>query len=82
MYFPGQGTSSGSSVGIAHRARHPDELKRDDGKWMIDIDYYLSQQIHPVVSRLCSSIEGTNPERLADCLGLDSSKVKPSLGSD
>ncbi|KAJ0097138.1 hypothetical protein Patl1_28665 [Pistacia atlantica] len=71
-----QGISSGSSVGIAQRARHPDELKRDDGKWMIDIEYYLSQQIHPVVSRLCASIEGTSPERLADCLGLDSSKFQ------
>lgn len=34
-----------SSTGIAQRARHPDELKKDDGKWMIDIDYYLSQQV-------------------------------------
>ncbi|KAH9711929.1 DNA polymerase alpha catalytic subunit [Citrus sinensis] len=75
-----QGTSSGSSAGIAQRARHPDELKKGDGKWMIDIDYYASQQIHPVVSRLCASIEGTSPERLADCLGLDPSKFqsKPS----
>ncbi|XP_062101961.1 DNA polymerase alpha catalytic subunit [Humulus lupulus] len=73
-----QGTSSISSTGIAQRARHPDELKREDGKWMIDIDYYLSQQIHPVVSRLCASIQGTSPERLADCLGLDSSKFKSS----
>ncbi|KAL6339038.1 hypothetical protein AAG906_024189 [Vitis piasezkii] len=75
-----QGTSSGSSTGIAQRARHPDELKRDNGKWMIDIDYYLAQQIHPVVSRLCASIQGTSPARLADCLGLDSSKFqsKPS----
>lgn len=32
-------------------------------------------QIHPVISRLCASIEGTSPARLADCLGLDSSKV-------
>ncbi|KAF5463781.1 hypothetical protein F2P56_013914 [Juglans regia] len=71
-----QGTSSSSSTGIAQRARHPDELKREDGKWMIDIDYYLSQQIHPVVSRLCASIQGTSPERLADCLGLDSSKFQ------
>ncbi|KAM7251032.1 hypothetical protein ACFE04_022915 [Oxalis oulophora] len=71
-----QGTSSGGSTGMAQRARHPDELKRDDGKWMIDIDYYLSQQIHPVVSRLCASIQGTSPERLADCLGLDSSKFR------
>lgn len=36
----------------------------------------FSMQIHPVVSRLCASIQGTSPERLADCLGLDSSKVK------
>ncbi|KAE7999625.1 hypothetical protein FH972_004033 [Carpinus fangiana] len=71
-----QGTSSGNSTGIAQRARHPDELKREDGKWMIDIDYYLLQQIHPVVSRLCASIQGTSPERLADCLGLDSSKFR------
>ncbi|XP_022149463.1 DNA polymerase alpha catalytic subunit-like [Momordica charantia] len=71
-----QGSTSGGSTGIAQRARHPDELKREDGKWMIDIDYYLSQQIHPVVSRLCASIQGTSPERLADCLGLDSSKFQ------
>ncbi|XP_057948989.1 DNA polymerase alpha catalytic subunit isoform X3 [Malania oleifera] len=71
-----QGTGSGTSTGIAQRARHPDELKRDNGKWMIDINYYLSQQIHPVVSRLCASIEGTSPARLADCLGLDSSKFQ------
>ncbi|TKY70585.1 DNA polymerase alpha catalytic subunit [Spatholobus suberectus] len=69
-----QGGSSGSAAGIAQRARHPDELKREQGTWLIDIDYYLSQQIHPVVSRLCASIQGTSPERLADCLGLDSSK--------
>ncbi|KAK9284464.1 hypothetical protein L1049_023637 [Liquidambar formosana] len=77
-----QGTSSGSSSGIAQRARHPDELKRDNGKWMIDIDYYLSQQIHPVVSRLCASIQGTSPERLADCLGLDSSKFRSKPSED
>ncbi|XP_008241474.1 PREDICTED: DNA polymerase alpha catalytic subunit [Prunus mume] len=71
-----QGAGSVNSTGIAQRARHPDELKREDGKWMIDIDYYLAQQIHPVVSRLCASIQGTSPERLADCLGLDSSKFK------
>ncbi|GLU20032.1 hypothetical protein SLE2022_362500 [Rubroshorea leprosula] len=71
-----QGNGTSNSTGIAQRARHPDELKRDEGKWMIDIDYYLSQQIHPVVSRLCASIEGTSPERLADCLGLDSSKYQ------
>ncbi|KAM0946265.1 putative DNA-directed DNA polymerase [Dioscorea sansibarensis] len=71
-----QESTSGSSAGIAQRARHPDELKRDGGSWLIDINYYLSQQIHPVVSRLCASIQGTSPARLADCLGLDSSKYQ------
>lgn len=71
-----EGGSSGTSTGIAQRARHPDELKSNNSKWMIDIDYYLSQQIHPVVSRLCASIQGTDPARLADCLGLDSSKFQ------
>lgn len=40
-----QGTSLGASGGIAQRARHPDELNSDNSKWMIDIDYYLSQQV-------------------------------------
>ncbi|KAJ0704122.1 putative DNA-directed DNA polymerase [Helianthus annuus] len=71
---PGNGSSS--SAGIAQRARHPDELTKDNEKLMIDIDYYLAQQIHPVVSRLCASIEGTSPSVLADCLGLDPSKFQ------
>ncbi|XP_078168075.1 DNA-directed DNA polymerase [Carex rostrata] len=71
-----QDASSGPSTGIAQRARHRDELKGDKGNWLIDIDYYLSQQIHPVVSRLCASIQGTSPARLAECLGLDSSKFQ------
>lgn len=41
----GQGNGSGSSTGIAQRARHPEELKKDNGNWIIDIDYYLSQQV-------------------------------------
>nr|DAD41313.1 TPA_asm: hypothetical protein HUJ06_015636 [Nelumbo nucifera] len=74
-----QGAGSNSSAGIAQRARHPDELKSGNDKWMIDIDYYLSQQILPVVSRLCASIQGTSPARLADCLGLDSSKFQSRI---
>ncbi|CAK9141422.1 unnamed protein product [Ilex paraguariensis] len=34
--------SSSSSTGIAQKARHPDELKKDNGKWIIDIEYYLA----------------------------------------
>ena len=40
-----QGNTAGTSSGIAQRARHPDELQRDNSTWMIDIDYYLSQQV-------------------------------------
>ncbi|XBI20461.1 hypothetical protein VPH35_061752 [Triticum aestivum] len=77
-----QDSDNTHSGGVAQRARHPDELTRDPNKWMIDIEYYLSQQIHPVVSRLCASIEGTSPARLAECLGLDSSKFQSrSTGS-
>ncbi|KAJ9540835.1 hypothetical protein OSB04_027341 [Centaurea solstitialis] len=71
-----QGKGSSTSAGIAQRARHPDELTKDNETLMIDIDYYLAQQIHPVVSRLCASIEGTSPACLADCLGLDPSKFQ------
>ncbi|CAH9145538.1 unnamed protein product [Cuscuta epithymum] len=71
-----QGNPTSSSVGIAQRARHPDELKNDNEKWIIDIDYYLAQQIHPVVARLCASVQGTSPARLADCLGLDASRFQ------
>jgi len=35
-----------------------------------------SPQVHPVVSRLCAPIEGTDPMRIAECLGLDSSRFK------
>ncbi|KAA8547110.1 hypothetical protein F0562_003539 [Nyssa sinensis] len=51
-----QGAGSGTSAGIAQRARHPDELKRDNRKWMIDIDYYLSQQIHPGLTHPSSKV--------------------------
>jgi DNA polymerase alpha subunit A len=73
-----QGSEATPSVGIADRARHPDELKQDSGNWLIDIDYYISQQIHPVVSRLCAPIEGTDAAHIADCLGLDASSVLTS----
>eukprot|EP00963_Diacronema_lutheri_P000149 scaffold6_cov330-Pavlova_lutheri.AAC.1 len=62
------------SSSLAERARHPEEVAASNGQLVPDIVYYLSQQIHPVVSRLCASIEGTDPAHLADCLGLDPSR--------
>jgi DNA polymerase alpha subunit A len=42
--------------GIAERAYHPDEL-RTDPNLVIDAEYYLAQQVLPVVMRLCAPIE-------------------------
>jgi hypothetical protein len=36
--------------------------------------HWCDVQVHPVVSRLCAPIEGTDAARLADCLGLDTAK--------
>jgi DNA polymerase alpha subunit A len=50
------------------RAYHVDELKTNENL-KTDVKYYLSQQIHPVVSRLCDPIEGTDAARIAESLG-------------
>ncbi len=42
----------------------------------IDINYYLHQQILPVISRLLEPFDGTDQAYIAQCLGLDSSKYK------
>lgn len=47
----------------------------------IDTHYYLANQIHPVVSRLCDPIDGTDASRIADCLGLDPSSYRSSSGT-
>jgi hypothetical protein len=38
---------------------------------------YLTQQIHPPLSRLCGPIEGTDPAQIAECLGLNPAKYAP-----
>jgi len=68
--------SGGSSGQLAERAYHPDEVRASGGQLMVDVEYYLANQVHPVVSRLCAPIEGTDPMRIADCLGLDSARFK------
>ena len=79
------GTSGGK--GLADRAYHPDEVTAEGSGLKLDLHYYLTQQVHPVVSRLCQPIEGTDAARIADCLGLDPSKfhhqvVQNSSGGD
>lgn len=57
------------------RGYHLDELK-SDSKLKIDKEYYLANQIHPVVARLLKPIEGTDAARIAECLGLDAKKYR------
>lgn len=58
---------------IADRAHHPDDLRKDP-TLLIDIDWYMTQQIHPPISRLCEYIEELSSAKLASYLGLDSRK--------
>nr|XP_006813201.1 PREDICTED: DNA polymerase alpha catalytic subunit-like [Saccoglossus kowalevskii] len=68
----------GSNLPASQRAYHPDEVdRRPDLK--IDIKYYLAQQVHPVVSRLCDPIDGTDTAQIAECLGLDPSGYRHSM---
>ncbi|KAF9116488.1 DNA polymerase alpha catalytic subunit [Mortierella sp. AM989] len=62
----------------AERAYHPDEVTAESGL-TIDFEYYLNQQVHPPLDRLCGPIEGTDATRLAECLGLDTSKFRSAL---
>lgn len=72
----------GSETTLAARAHHPDELTGENpDKLEVDFNWYLANQIHPPVSRLCAPIEGTDIPRLANCLGLDISKYHQSTAT-
>ncbi|CAF2311623.1 unnamed protein product [Rotaria sp. Silwood2] len=53
-----------------------EEVLSSPSSLTIDINYYLHQQILPVISRLLEPFDGTDQAYLALCLGLDSSKYK------
>ena len=53
-----------------------EEIASSSSSLTIDINYYLHQQILPVISRLLEPFDGTDQAYLAQCLGLDSSKYK------
>lgn len=65
----------GSGLAATQRAYHVEEVKTSE-TLKIDTQYYLAQQLHPVVSRLCDPIEGMDSARIAQCLGLDPSQYK------
>lgn len=59
-----------NTLAATQRAFHVEELK-DDPNLEIDANYYLQSQIHPIVSRLCDPIDGTNTHVLAEFLGIE-----------
>ena len=70
-----------SKSGAAGRARHPEEIHRSAGILKPDIEWYLTQQILPPISRLCECIDGTSQAMIAKILGLDASRFSQSQGS-
>ena len=64
-----------SGLSATQRAYSVEEVKTNSSL-KVDTVYYLSQQLHPVVSRLCDPVEGMDSARVAQCLGLDPSQYK------
>lgn len=81
MSFVITGESGGSAETAAKNAYTLEDVLRPDSGLKPDIDYYLHKQILPPVERLCAPIAGTNVTRLAECLGLDTSKYRVSTVS-
>lgn len=67
----------GTANSATQRAYHIEELKNSENL-KVDYKYYLAHQLHPVISRICDPIEGMDPARIADCLGLDPSGYRQS----
>uniref|UniRef100_A0A0R3RPY0 DNA polymerase n=1 Tax=Elaeophora elaphi TaxID=1147741 RepID=A0A0R3RPY0_9BILA len=65
----------GSGKSATQRAYHITEVQ-ENTNLKVDFNYYLAQQILPVVSRLCVPIEECNEAWIAQALGLDSSAYR------
>ncbi|KAG8450588.1 hypothetical protein GDO86_003019 [Hymenochirus boettgeri] len=65
----------GSNLSASQRAYAPEQLQKQENL-SIDTQYYLSQQIHPVVSRICEPIDGIDSALIAAWLGLDPSQFR------
>ena len=69
------------SKSVGDRARHPEELRLARESLGLDVDYYVGQQIHPIVTRLCEHIDGTSSGQLAHALGLDPTRYRRTITS-
>ncbi|KAM4605996.1 DNA polymerase alpha catalytic subunit [Polymixia lowei] len=65
----------GSTLAASQRAYALEQLQKQAGV-SLDTQYYLAQQVHPVVSRICDPIEGIDGMLIATWLGLDPSQFR------
>ncbi|XP_075936283.1 DNA polymerase alpha catalytic subunit [Anarhichas minor] len=65
----------GSTLAASQRAYALEQLQKQEGL-SVDTQYYLAQQVHPVVSRICDPIEGIDSVLIATWLGLDPSQFR------
>jgi len=66
-----------STLSFADRARHPHEFELDS-HLRVDIEWYKSQQVHPLVARILGPVEGMDAARVAECLGMDAARFAKS----
>jgi DNA polymerase alpha subunit A len=67
--------TDGTNNPATQRAYHPDDLRKK-AELEVDVDYYLKNQIHPVVTRLLDPIDGTDSAQVASCLGLNAAEFQ------
>ncbi|XP_041438950.1 DNA polymerase alpha catalytic subunit isoform X1 [Xenopus laevis] len=65
----------GSNLSASQRAYAQEQLQKQENL-SIDTQYYLSQQVHPVVARICEPIDGIDSALIAMWLGLDPSQFR------
>ncbi|KAL1006634.1 hypothetical protein UPYG_G00074730 [Umbra pygmaea] len=65
----------GSNLPASQRAYALEQLQKQEGL-SLDTQYYLAQQVHPVVARICEPIEGIDGVLVATWLGLDPSQFR------
>ncbi|KAM6151481.1 DNA polymerase alpha catalytic subunit [Rhynchocyon petersi] len=65
----------GSNLSASQRAYAPEQLQKQENL-TIDTQYYLAQQVHPVVARICEPIDGIDAVLIATWLGLDPTQFR------
>ena len=71
-----------SKSSVAERAYHPKTVLKAEGMLQIDTAWYMAQQLHPPIWRLCEPIDGIDAPQVAECLGLDGSKFHTYQAAD